>query len=137
MSADPYRDEDALRHEALLADERALLVRAGRVMVWAGAVGLLAVLVGLGTVDTAIALANGGGGLIVSVGLPTVFSVLTLRAGLVLARLPGGSRDYGEIERAVRSLGVVYLVKGVIVLILIGLFGLALLLPLALRILGF
>ncbi|MBC8068406.1 MAG: hypothetical protein IAG13_08740, partial [Deltaproteobacteria bacterium] len=117
MSADPYRDEDALRHEALLADERALLVRAGRMMVWAGAIGLLAVVVGLGTT-----LMIGGADLVVSVGLPAVFSALTLRAGLVLARLPGGSRDYGEIERAVRSLGVVYIVKGVIVLTVIGLF---------------
>jgi hypothetical protein len=132
MNADPYRDEDALRHEALLADERALLVRAGRMMVWAGAVGLLAVVVGLGT-----ALAAPGASLVVSVGLPIVFSALTLRAGLVLARLPGGSRDYGEIERAVGSLGVVYLVKGVIVVVIMAMFGLSLLLPLALRIFGF
>lgn len=131
MSADPYRDEDALRHEALLADERALLVRAGRMMIWAGAIGLLAVVVGLGTT-----LMIGGADLVVSVGLPAVFSALTLRAGLVLARLPGGSRDYGEIERAVRSLGVVYIVKGVIVLTVIGLFGLALVVPLLLQIVG-
>jgi hypothetical protein len=74
---------------------------------------------------------------VVSVGLPVVFAALTLRAGLVLARLPGGSRDYGEIERAVGSLGVVYVVKGVIVVMLMAMFGLSLLLPLALRIFGF
>jgi hypothetical protein len=126
--SDPYRDEAALRHEALLAEERALLVRAGKVMIWAGAVGLVAVLVGLQA-----ALVASVGGLVASVALPAVFSALTLQAGVVLARLPGGSRDYREIEKAVRSLGVVYRVKGVIVLLFIALFAAAFLRPLVAR----
>jgi hypothetical protein len=126
--SDPYRDEATRKHEALLAEERELLVRAGRVMVYAGAVGLVAVLVGL-----KMAIAEGTVGLVASVGLPGVFSALTLQAGLVLSRLPGGSRDYGEIEKAVKSLGVVYTVKGIIVLIFIGLFVLAFLAPFVLR----
>ena len=52
-----------------------------------------------------------------STGLPGLFSALTLQAGLVLARLPGGGRDYHALETAVRRLGVVYTIKGVVVLI--------------------
>jgi hypothetical protein len=125
---DPYRDEATRKHEALLAEERELLVRAGKVMVWAGIVGLVAVLVGV-----KIALVEGVVGIVASVALPGVFSALTLQAGLVLSRLPGGSRDYGEIEKAVKSLGVVYTVKGVIVLCFIALFAIAFLSPFVLR----
>jgi len=126
----PYRDESAHKFESLLADERQLLVRAGNVMVWAGAVGLVAALVGL--VD---AIRGGLFTVVVAVGLPAVFSALTLQAGLVLSRLPGGSRDYGEIEKAVHSLGVVYTVKGVIALCVIALFVLCFFVPLILRLL--
>lgn len=126
--SDPYRDEAARKHEALLAEERALLVRAGKVMVWAGVVGLIAVLVG-----AKLAIAEGAVGIVTSVALPGIFSGLTLQAGLVLSRLPGGSRDYSEIEKAVRSLGVVYTVKGVIVLCFIALFVVAFFTPMVLR----
>jgi hypothetical protein len=128
--SDPYRDEATRKHEALLAEERELLVRAGKVMVWAGIVGLVAVVVGL-----KLAIAEGAVGIVVSVVLPGIFSALTLQAGLVLAGLPGGSRDYGEIEKAVKSLGVVYTVKGVIVLCFIALFVVAFFAPMVLRLL--
>ena len=128
MSADPYRDEATRKHEALLAEERELLVRAGKVMVWAGVVGLVAVLVGV-----KMAIADGAVGIVASIALPGTFSALTLQAGLVLSRLPGGSRDYGQIEKAVKSLGVVYTVKGVIVLCFLALFAVAFFTPMVLR----
>lgn len=128
--SDPYRDEATRKHEALLAEERELLVRAGKVMVWAGLVGLVAVLVG-----GKLAIEEGVVGIVTSVLLPGIFSGLTLQAGLVLAGLPGGSRDYGEIEKAVKSLGIVYTVKGVIVLCFIALFVIAFFTPMVLRLL--
>lgn len=128
---DPYREEATRRHEALLADERALLVRAGKVMVYAGAVGLIAVLVGLKAAST-----EGAVVLIRSTVLPGLFSALTLQAGLVLARLPGGGRDYHEIETAVRSLGVVYAIKGVIVLLIVAVYASLVLMTFVLAFLG-
>ncbi len=126
--SDPYRVEGRLTQEALLAEERALLVSAGKVMRVAGIVGLLAAAVGLLASFRAdlVAIALGA-------GLPALLSALTLQAGMVLSRLPGGSRDYREIERAVGSLHVVYAIKGVIVLLVGGFFLLVMLSPLVLR----
>lgn len=126
--SDPYRIEGPVSHEALLAEERALLVGAGKVMRIAGVIGLVAAALGLLASYHAdlVSIALGA-------GLPALLSALTLQAGLVLARLPGGSRDYREIERAVGSLHVVYAIKGVIVLIVGGVFLLVLLLPIVLR----
>jgi hypothetical protein len=73
---DPYREEATRRHEALLADERTLLVRAGKVMVYAGIVGLIAVLVGLKAASTEDVVV-----LLRSTVLPGLFSALTLQAG--------------------------------------------------------
>ncbi|MBK8239219.1 MAG: hypothetical protein IPK74_27160 [Deltaproteobacteria bacterium] len=126
--SDPYRIEGPRSHEALLAEERALLVGAGKVMRVAGVIGLVAAVVGLLASYRAdlISIALGA-------GLPGLLSALTLQAGMVLSRLPGGSRDYREIERAVGSLHVVYAIKGVIVLIVGGLFLLVMLAPIVLR----
>ncbi|MBK6918831.1 MAG: hypothetical protein IPH07_15675 [Deltaproteobacteria bacterium] len=126
--SDPYRIEGPRSHEALLAEERALLVGAGKVMRVAGVIGLVAAVVGLLASYRAdlISIALGA-------GLPGLLSALTLQAGMVLSRLPGGSRDYREIERAVGSLHVVYAIKGVIVLLVGGLFLLVMLAPIVLR----
>jgi hypothetical protein len=109
---DPYREEATRRHEALLADERTLLVRAGKVMVYAGIVGLIAVLVGLKAAVPRTWLCCSARPCCPGCSPPS-----RCRRGLVLARLPGGGRDYHAIETAVRSLGVVYTIKGVVVLI--------------------
>lgn len=127
MSGDPYRDQAFPRQQALLDEEMQLLTRAGRVMVWAGLVGLLA---------TALALASeirgdiGWWSVGFGVGLPGLFAGLTLQAGLVLSRLSGGSRDYTQIERAVGSLGVLFQIKGILVLVFMALTAVSLVLPL-------
>lgn len=123
--SDPYRDQDAAKLQALLDDERALLVRAGRLMLVAGALTLLSTLLGLPAT-----LASGGVDW-VTTGVTAALAALTLQAGVVLSRLPGGSRDYRSIERALGSLRVVYTVKGVIMLAVVGLMALAFLVPTA------
>lgn len=125
--SDPYRVQPAGKLEALLGEEREMLVRAGKLMVVAGVLAVLAVLVGLPST-------LGGGALDwIADAIPAVLGALTLQAGLVLSRLPGGSRDYGQIERALGSLRVVYAVKGVIMLVVIGLMCLVLIAPMVLR----
>lgn len=105
--SDPYRErERGLWLDKLLAEERALLVRAGNAMLAAGALGLIAVLVGLQAT-----IQRGALGRIFDL-LPALVAGLTLSAGFTVVRLPGGSGDYKHIERALRSLRVVYQVKG-------------------------
>lgn len=115
---DPYRqDEPTRRPEALLAEEREILVKAGKVMIVAGGIGLLGALVGLAAeLDASVS------DMVVQNGVTGLLSGLTLVAGLVLARLPGGSRDYTEIEKAIRSLAVVFTVKGVILMLMAAVF---------------
>lgn len=125
----PYRDDGVRKHEALLADERALLVRVGKAMVLAGAIGMIAAAFGVVPAIGQGVLAWCGG-----VVVPGALSLITVHAGLVLSRLPGGSRDYTEITRAVDALRTVYSVKGAIVLTLVGLFALTLLVPMILYI---
>jgi hypothetical protein len=125
--SDPYRGQRAAKLEALLGEEREMLVRAGKLMVVAGVLAVLAVVVGLPTT------LRGGAFDWIADGIPAVLGALTLQAGLVLSRLPGGSRDYGHIERALGSLRIVYAVKAVIMLLVVGLMCLALIAPMVLR----
>jgi hypothetical protein len=127
--SDPYRDQAAIKLQALLDEERALLVRAGKAMIAAGVLAILAVLVGL-----PMTLASAWFGWIAD-SIPLVLGIITLQAGLVLARMPGGSRDYGHIETSMASLRVVYTVKGVIMLLAVGVACLAFVSPMFLRML--
>lgn len=126
--SDPYREGSANKLQALLDDERALLVRAGKMMVAAGVLTVVAAIVSLpitmaGTwLDWLFEL------------IPAGLGALTLQAGLVLSRLPGGGRDYSHIEKAVGSLRIVYTVKGALMLLVVGLACLAFISPMVLRI---
>lgn len=128
--SDPYRDQEGSKLEALLAEERALLVRAGKLMIAAGVLAVLSALV-------ALPRTIGGDAFDwIADPIPAILGVLTLQAGLVLSRLPGGSHDYRHIERALASLRVVYTVKGVIMLAVVGLLGLAFVAPMLLNVFG-
>lgn len=125
--SDPYRDQAATKLQALLDEERALLVRAGQAMVAAGVLAVVAALVGL-PLTFAGTWVDWVGDMI-----PVMLGALTLQAGLVLSRLPGGSRDYGHVEKAIGSLRVVYAVKGVLMLLVVGLLCLAFISPMILQ----
>ena len=125
---DPDRDRSAIELQALLDEERGLLVRAGKAMIAAGVLAILAALVGL-----PMTLAGAWFGWIAD-SIPLLLGIITLQAGLVLSRMPGGSRDYRHIERSMASLRVVYTVKGALMLLAVGAACLAFLSPMVLRI---
>lgn len=126
--SDPYRDRSAIELQALLDEERGLLVRAGKAMIAAGVLAILAALVGLPMTLAGTWMDWIGD------SIPLLLGIITLQAGLVLSRMPGGSHDYRQIERSMASLRVVYTVKGVLMLIAVGVACLAFLSPMVLRI---
>ena len=127
--SNPYRASEATERFTLQEDERASILAAGRWMVISGAIGTAGALAKLpGLLSNSDSLMFTGTGFL----LPLAFAVVTLVAGRVLQGLktPSSSGDQRSIAKSLDWLYLVFVTKGVIALIVMGLFALAFVAPL-------
>jgi uncharacterized membrane protein len=106
---DPYREGEGGSRTAFFAEQRVRIARAGRGMVIAAAIGMAAAIVVI-----VAAIAKDRPLLALVAAVPGLFSGIVLQAGSILRGLPGDVRDYAVVERSLRRLLPMYIVKGIV-----------------------